>query len=87
MTKKDFPRGAHRSIGNQKHKNDQRHGARPPDAWDDNSFSREALAPLRHAARMKDLRITKEDALKRLQKKWNITKTSAIEIVNKVWDS
>lgn len=87
MKKKDFPKSAFRSIGNQKHKNDQRPGARPPDAWDDNSFSREALAPLRHAARMKDLGLSQEDALKRLQKKWILTSASAIEIINKTWNS
>lgn len=87
MTKKDFPKGSHRSIGSQKYKNDQRPGARPPDAWDDKPFGRESRAPCRHAARMKDLGISKGEASKRLEKKWKLSKTSIVEILNQVWDS
>lgn len=85
MSKKKFTDKPFRTIGNQKHKQDERPGARPPDAWDDISLSRQSLAPLRHAKRMKDLGHTMEEAIARLHNKWHLDKQSCVQIVNKAW--
>lgn len=74
-----------RQIGNQKYKNDERPGARPPDAWQDLSLSRAALAPRRHALRMKELGHTKDATAKRLEIKWHLTASAARDIVSEVW--
>lgn len=85
MSKKNFTGDSFRNIGNQKYKQDERPGARPPDAWDDISLGRESLAPLRHAKRMKDLGHTREEAIARLQNKWHLDKNSCAKIVDKAW--
>jgi len=74
-----------RHFGNQKHKKDERGGARPPNTWDDISPGRENFAPHRHAYRLKEKGISREEALQKLCKKWKITKVEAMKIIDTMW--
>ena len=74
-----------RHFGNQKHKKDERGGARPPDTWEDIRPGRENFAPHRHAKRMKAKGISREDTLLKLCKKWRLRKSEAMRIIDTTW--
>ena len=69
-----------RYFGNQKHKQDERPGARPPDTWDDRFPGRENYAPHRHAKRLKEKGISREEAILKLMKKWRMEHSDAARI-------
>lgn len=77
---------SYRRPRNQKHKNDSRPKARPPNTYEDIPLTRESLSPLRHAKRMKNLNYSKEYAFLKLKNKWKLATGIANDLIKIVWE-